>query len=162
MITIIVAITSDNGIGFENSLLVHLPGDLKRFRKITMGHSLIMGKKTWDSLPNKPLQGRTNIVITDNDRDIFDGAMAAHSIEEAVSLCEEGREIFIVGGGSVYRQFMPLADRLLITHIHKTFRADTFFPEISESEWYVSEQEDHMSEGEDPFRFTYTTYLRKK
>jgi len=161
MITIIVAVSEDNGIGFENRLLVHLPGDLRRFKEITMGHCLIMGKKTWESLPVKPLAGRTNIVITDNELDCFDCALTARSIGEALSLCEPDREIFIIGGGSVYRQFMPLADRLLVTHIHKYFEADTFFPEISDREWYVSEKEDHTVEGEDPLGFTYTTYLRK-
>jgi dihydrofolate reductase len=161
MITIIVAVSEDNGIGFENRLLVHLPGDLRRFKKITMGHCLIMGKKTWESLPVKPLAGRTNIVITDNELDCFDCALTARSIGEALSLCEVDREIFIIGGGSVYRQFMPLADRLLVTHIHKYFDADTFFPDISDREWYVSEKEEHTVDGEEPLRFTYTTYLRK-
>ncbi len=162
MITIIVAVTEDNGIGFENRLLVHLPGDLKRFKRITMGHCLIMGKRTWESLPRKPLAGRTNIVITDNELDCFECALAARSIDEALSFCEEGKEVFIIGGGSVYRQFMPLADRLMVTHIHKHFEADTFFPEISDSEWYVSDKEEHITDGDDPLRFTYTTYLRKE
>lgn len=161
MITIIVAVSENNGIGFENRLLVHLPGDLKRFKKITMGHCLIMGKKTWESLPVKPLSGRTNIVITDNELDCFDCALTARSIGEALSLCETDREIFIIGGGSVYRQFLPLADRLLVTHIHKYFDADTYFPEISDRDWYISEKEEHTTEGENPLRFTYTTYLRK-
>lgn len=161
MITIIVAVSENNGIGCENRLLVHLPGDLRRFKEITMGHCLIMGKKTWESLPVKPLTGRTNIVITDNELDCFDCALTARSIGEALSHCETDREIFIIGGGSVYRQFMPLADRLLVTHIHKYFEADTFFPEISDREWYVSEKEDHTVGGEELLRFTYTTYLRK-
>ncbi|HUW92520.1 MAG TPA: dihydrofolate reductase [Bacteroidales bacterium] len=161
MITIIVAISEDNGIGFGNQLLYHLPGDLKRFKEITMGHCLIMGKKTWESLPKKPLAGRLNIVITDNELDCFDCALAAHSIGEALSLCEEGKEIFIIGGGSVYRQFLPLAERLLVTHIHKYFEADTFFPEISDALWYVAEKEEHTTGGEEPVGFTYTTYLRK-
>jgi len=162
MITIIVAVSENNGIGFENRLLVHLPGDLRRFKNITMGHCLIMGKKTWESLPAKPLAGRTNIVITDNELDCFDCALTARSIGEALSLCKPDREIFIIGGGSVYRQFMPLADRLLVTHIHKYFDADTYFPEISDREWYITEKEDHTVDGEETLRFTYTTYLRKE
>ncbi|MCK7533995.1 MAG: dihydrofolate reductase [Marinilabiliales bacterium] len=112
MITIIVAVDRNNGIGYGNRLLVHLPGDLRRFKNITMGHCLIMGKKTWESLPNKPLAGRKNIVITDNELDCFNCAETARSVEHALQLCDEGKEIFIIGGGSVYRQFMPLADRL--------------------------------------------------
>ena len=162
MITIIVAVAENNGIGFENRLLANLPGDLKRFKNITMGHCLIMGKNTWESLPKKPLAGRKNIVITDNELDCFDCAHTAHSIEEALSLCDDGKEIFVIGGGSVYRQFLPLADRLLVTHIRKNFKADTFFPEISLTEWYVAEREDHTTVDDEPLRFTYTTYLRKR
>jgi dihydrofolate reductase len=160
MITIIVAVDRNNGIGYRNNLLAHLPGDLQRFKKITMGHCLIMGKKTWESLPRKPLPGRKNIVLTDNELDCFDCAETARSIDEALGMCDPGKEIFIIGGGSVYRQFMPLADRLLITHIHEEFKADTFFPEISPDEWYISEQQDHIAEEQGKQSFTYTTYLR--
>ena len=162
MITIIVATDRNNGIGYNNGLLANIPGDLKRFKEITMGHSLIMGKKTWESLPNKPLAGRQNIVITDNELDCFNCADTARSIDEAVSLCKPGNEIFIIGGGSVYRQFMPLADRLLVTHIDAEFTADTFFPEISPEEWYVSENEDFLSEDPSQISFSYTTYLRRR
>ena len=162
MITIIVATDRNNGIGYNNGLLANIPGDLKRFREITMGHSLIMGKKTWESLPNKPLAGRQNIVITDNELDCFNCADTARSIEEAVSLCKPGNEIFIIGGGSVYRQFMPLADRLMVTHIDARFTADTFFPEINPDEWYVSENEDFLSEDPSQISFSYTTYLRRR
>jgi len=162
MITIIVAVAENNGIGFGNKLLVHLPGDLKRFKKITMGHSLIMGKKTWDSLPNKPLSGRKNIVLTDDKNDTFDGAVAVHSINDALSHCDADKEVFIIGGGSIYRQFLPLANRLYVTHIHKEISADTFFPVIDPEEWNVVEEETHTVEGEDALRFTYTTYLRRK
>jgi len=162
MITIIVAIDRNNGIGYRNNLLAHLPGDLQRFKKITMGHCLIMGKKTWESLPVRPLAGRQNIVLTDNELDCFDCAATARSIDEALALCEPGREIFIIGGGSVYRQFMPLADRLMVTHIHAEFPADTFFPEIDPDEWYVSEKEAYMAGDPCTISFTYKTYLRRK
>ena len=162
MITIIVATDRNNGIGYNNGLLANIPGDLKRFREITMGHGLIMGKKTWESLPNKPLAGRQNIVITDNELDCFNCADTARSIEEAVSLCRPGNEIFIIGGGSVYRQFMAQADRLMVTHIDAEYTADTFFPEISPDEWYVSENEDFLSEDPSQISFSYTTYLRRR
>jgi len=162
MITIIVAVDSNNAIGYRNNLLVHLPGDLKRFKKITMGHCVIMGKKTWESLPKKPLEGRKNIVLTDNELDCFDCAETARSIDEALNCCDSGREVFVIGGGSIYRQFMPLADRLMVTHIHKKFRADTFFPFIDPGVWYVAEEEDHITDGKEGISFTYTTYLRRK
>jgi dihydrofolate reductase len=162
MITIIVATDRNNGIGYNNGLLANIPGDLRRFKEITMGHCLIMGKKTWESLPKKPLAGRQNIVLTDNELDCFDCAETARSIEEALSLCKPGNEIFIIGGGSVYRQFMPLADRLMVTHIDAEFTADTFFPEISPGEWYVSEKEDFMSDDPSQISFSYVTYLRRR
>jgi len=162
MITIIVATDRNNGIGYRNSLLAHLPGDLQRFKKITMGHCLIMGKKTWESLPVRPLPGRKNIVLTDNELDCFDCAETARSIDEALALCEPGKEIFIIGGGSVYRQFMPIADRLMVTHIQGEYTADTFFPEIDPDEWHLSEREAYLSEEPGKISFTYNTYLRRK
>jgi dihydrofolate reductase len=162
MITIIVAIAENNGIGFKNDLLTHIPGDLKRFKDITMGHCLIMGKKTWDSLPKKPLHGRKNIVLSDIPGDTFEGAFTAISIDEALSLCDPGKEVFIMGGGMVYRQFLPIADRLLITHLHKTFEADTFFPEIDASIWEKADNQEHIAYTPEPLSFSYTTYLRKK
>jgi dihydrofolate reductase len=118
MITIIVATDRNNGIGYNNGLLAHLPGDLKRFKEITMGHCLIMGKKTWESLPVKPLPADRILCLLTMNLDCFDCAATARSLEEAVRLCDSGKEIFIIGGGSVYRQFMPMADRLMVTHIH--------------------------------------------
>ena len=162
MITIIVAVDSNNGIGYRNGLLTHLPGDLPRFKKITMGHCLIMGKKTWESLPRKPLAGRKNIVLTDNELDCFECAETARSVEDALGFCDCDREVFIIGGGSVYRQFMPLADRLMVTHIHREFTADAFFPPIDPEKWYVSEEEEHKVRGADGLSFTYITYLRRK
>jgi len=161
MINIIVAIAEDNGIGFKNGLLCHLPGDLKRFKNLTSGHNVVMGKKTWESLPKKPLADRTNVVITDDNNDVFEGAVAAHSIEEAISLCDRSKEIFVIGGGSVYRQFMPLADRLFITHLHKNFEADTFFPEIDPEVWTMTENEDLFTDGPDSLQYSYSTYIRK-
>lgn len=162
MITIIVAVDRNNGIGYNNNLLAHIPGDLQRFRQITMSHCLIMGKKTWESLPNRPLPGRQNIVLTDNELDCFDCALTARSIDEALRFCEPGKEIFIMGGGSVYRQFMPLAGRLMVTHIDREFTADTFFPAIDPVEWYLSDREDFIAEDPDAVSFTYATYLRRK
>ena len=162
MITIIVATDRNNAIGYRNNLLAHLPGDLQRFKKITMGHCLIMGKKTWESLPVRPLPGRKNIVLTDNELDCFDCAETARSIDEALALCEPGKEIFIIGGGSVYRQFMPIADRLMVTHIHGEYTADTFFPEIDPDEWHLSERETYQSEDPATISFTYNTYFRRK
>ena len=161
MISIIVAVSDDWGIGKDNELLWHIPEDLRRFKRLTLGKCIIMGKKTWESLPNKPLAGRQNIVLTDNELDCFDCAETARSIDEALNLCKPGREIFIIGGGSIYRQFMPLADRLMVTHLDAVFTADTFFPEISPDEWYISEKEDFLSDDPSQLSFTYITYMRR-
>ncbi len=162
MITIIVATDRNNGIGYNNGLLAHIPGDLRRFRDITMGHCLIMGKRTWESLPRRPLPGRVNIVLTDNELDCFDCALTARSLEESLQMCEPGKEIFIIGGGSVYHQFMPLADRLLITRMDAAFVADTFFPEVSPEEWVLTAEEHHGDDAADGFSYSYRTYMRRK
>jgi dihydrofolate reductase len=161
MISIIVAIAEDNGIGYKNELLWHLPEDMKRFRKLTLGHTVIMGKKTWESLPKKPLSGRKNIIITDDPLDRFESGLAAYSIEDALSKCEVNEEIFIIGGGSIYRQFMAVADRLLITHIHKKAPADIYFPVIDPEIWEPVEKEDHLQDDTSQIPYTYIIYRRR-
>jgi dihydrofolate reductase len=162
MISIIVAIAEDNGIGYMNDLLWHLPEDLKRFKKLTLGKTVVMGKKTWESLPKRPLQGRKNVIITDDRNDVFENSVAAFSIEDAISKCQGDEEVFIIGGGSIYRQFMNHADRLYITHIHKKAPADIYFPVINPEIWKPVEKEEHTKEGVNPVPYTYVIYDRKK
>jgi dihydrofolate reductase len=159
MISIIVAVSEDWGIGKDNELLWHISEDLKRFKRLTTGKTVIMGKKTWDSLPRKPLAGRKNIVLTDNPKEIIENSITAYSIEDALVKCEKGEEIFIIGGGSIYRQFMPIADRLYITHVHKKAAADIYFPEIDMKIWKITEEEQFLSD--DGISYTYTVYSRK-
>jgi len=161
MISIIVAVSDDLGIGMNNDLLWHLPEDMKRFKRLTTGNTIIMGKRTWESLPKRPLPGRKNVVITDIPDETFEGAVMAYSIDDAVSKCKGDSEIFIIGGGSVYRQFMTLADRLYITHVHKKTEADTFFPKIDKRTWEIAEKEEFTPEG-DGVPYTYIIYTRKK
>lgn len=162
MITIIAAIAENGAIGMGNSLLWHIPEDLKRFKRITMGHNLIMGRKTWDSLPRRPLPGRENIVMTKNRCECSDQCLCASSPEDALSKCSPGKEIFIIGGEMVYREFIPVADRLMITHVHREYEADTFFPGFDPSEWLENEREDHPFNPECGFSYSYVTYLRRK
>jgi dihydrofolate reductase len=162
MISIIAAVAKDNGIGNKNELLWHLPDDLKRFKKLTIGQSVIMGKKTWESLPKKPLPGRKNIVLTDDPLECIDCCITAYSIKDALDKCGKDEEVFIIGGGSIYRQFMPIADRLYITHVHKKAPADTFFPEIDPVIWEPVEKEEHKPGNSDELSFTYIIYRRKK
>lgn len=159
--SIIVAVAESNAIGIKNQLLCHLPNDLKRFKRITSGHTVIMGKKTYESLPIKPLPKRVNIVISDNKNDCFQDCVMAYSIEEALSKCDKDTERFVIGGASIYKQFLPLADKLYLTKIHHRFEADVFFPEINFNEWTLIESEDHASDAEHSFSYSFLTYVRK-
>ncbi len=161
MISIIVAVSEDCGIGKDNELLWHIPEDMKRFKKLTMGNTVVMGKKTWESLPKKPLSGRKNIVLTDKLNEKIDGAVTVYSIDEALSKCEKGEEVFVIGGGSIYRQFMPIADRLYITHVHKKAPADIYFPEIEPNIWEVSDEEKFRSNETNAIHYTYRIYKRR-
>ncbi len=157
-ISIIVAIAKNYAIGKNNQLLWHLSADMKRFKEITNGHQVIMGKQTYLSLPIKPLPNRRNIVITDNPEEIFEGCVTVHSIEEALDLCNEHDESFIIGGGSVYRQFLPFCNKLYLTLVHKDFEADTFFPQVDLSRWKLVEREDHNTQGSVGFSYSFLTF----
>lgn len=153
-ISIIVAIAENFAIGKNNELLFHLPNDLKRFKQITTGHPVIMGRNTLLSLPKWPLPRRRNIVITDNREDHFPGCETVFSVQQAVELVSGETEAFVIGGGSVYRQFYPLANRLYLTVVHRTFDADTWFPEIDYSLWIVESREDQFDET-NGFNYSY-------
>lgn len=162
MISIIVAIAENYAIGKQGGLLCHLPNDLKHFKTVTAGHTVIMGERTFWSLPKHPLPNRRNIVITDQAGKTFDGAESAYSIDEARSLVRPDEEAFIIGGGMVYRQFMPLADKLYITHIHHSWEdADTFFPVIEPHLWSLIAAEKHAADENNPYDYTFAEYVRK-
>ena len=161
MISIIVAIAENHAIGKNNDLLWHIPADLKRFKKITLGHSIIMGKRTYESLPKGPLPDRKNIVISDDEEDHFQDCTMVHSIEEALALIMLGEETFIIGGASIYRQFFLHADRLYLTVVHKDFEGDVFFPEIDFRDWQLLSQEDFPFDEQLGFSYSYVTYQRK-
>ena len=155
MISIIVAVAANNVIGGENKLLWHIKEDLQRFKSLTSGHAVIMGRKTWESL-GRPLPNRTNIVITRNSDYKPEGALVASSLEAALELAEQDDEKFIIGGGEIYRQAMAIADKLYITHVECSYEGDTTFSEISAEQWRVVE-EVRFERGEKyeyPFRFT--------
>lgn len=157
--TIIVAIAENNAIGKDNDLLWHISGDLKRFKKITTGHAVIMGRKTFFSLPKGALPDRKNIVITDQPNDCCPGAEIVYSIEEAMKIADKEKENFIIGGGLVYKQFLPVANKMYLTIVHKKYDADVFFPEINYDEWEIIEEEKH-TEHEPPY--SYLVMVRKK
>lgn len=162
MISIIVAISKENAIGQKGDLLCHMPSDLKHFKEVTSGHTVIMGERTYYSLPKHPLPNRRNIVLTDVAGKKIEGAEVVYSINEAIAAVQNEAEAFIIGGGMVYRQFEPLVDRLYITHIDQSFpEADTFFPEIKADNWRLISSEPHPADDKNPYPYTFAIYSRK-
>lgn len=159
-ISIIVAVAENFAIGKNNDLLFHLPNDLKRFKEITTAHSLIMGRNTLLSLPKWPLPNRRHIVITDKKDDNFPGCETVYSVQEALEKVSNEEEVFVIGGGMIYKQFYPLAGKLYLTLVHKSFEADVYFPEIDFSEWEETARQDFFDEQND-FNYSYLNLERK-
>ena len=160
-LTIIVAAGENNAIGKDNGLIWHLSNDLKRFKKLTNGHHIIMGRKTFESFP-KPLPNRTHIVITrQSDYKVPDGVIVVNSLADAIDAAKSDDKPFIIGGGEIYKQGMPLADTLEITRVHASFKdADTFFPDIDASEWKEINRETHDADEKHAHAFSFLTYKR--
>lgn len=154
MISIIVAVAKNGVIGDKNALLWHLREDMIHFRTTTSGHPVVMGRKTFDSI-GRPLPKRTNVVITRDTNLTIEGCTVVHSLEEAVALFDPSEEVFIIGGAQIYRQAMPLADRIYLTVIDKPYEGDTSFPKIDYSVWRECNREDFArgEEFEHPFSF---------
>jgi dihydrofolate reductase len=159
-LSIIVAVAENYAIGKNNKLLWHISEDMKWFKRLTDGHTVIMGKNTYYSLPFRPLKNRINIVITDIPGETIDGCVMAYSIDDAIAKSDPLKENFVIGGASIYRQFFPLSDRLYITHINKSFEADTFFPEIKPEEWEAIVQEQQKEPHPDSLTYKFVTYER--
>jgi dihydrofolate reductase len=159
-ISIIVAIAQNFAIGMNNELLFHLPNDLKRFKQITTGHPVIMGRNTLLSLPKGALPNRRNIVITDNPEEKFERCEMVFTINEAIEAVQDESEAFIIGGGMIYRQFYGVAGKLYLTLVHQNFDADVYFPEIVYSEWEELFREDHFDE-KNGFNYSYLNLKRK-
>lgn len=157
-LSIIVAVAENNAIGKDNKLLWHISDDLKRFKQLTTGNTVVMGKNTFYSLPAKPLPKRTNIVITDIYGEKIDGCVMAYSIDDAIKKCDDSKENFIIGGGSIYRQFLPLSDKLYLTKVHKIFDADCFFPEINLNEWKLISREECSADEKNDFSYSYLIF----
>ena len=159
-ISIIVAIAQNFAIGKNNDLLFHLPNDLKRFKQITTGYPVIMGRNMLLSLPKGALPNRRNIVITDNPDEKFDRCEMVYSVDEAIEAVKNEKEAFIIGGGMIYRQFYPLAGKLYLTVVHRDFDADVYFPEINYAEWEETSREDHFDEV-NGFDYSYLNLTRE-
>lgn len=161
MITMIAAAGENNELGKDNDLLWHLPDDFKRFKQLTSGHHIIMGRKTFESFP-KPLPNRTHLVITRNTDYKKEGAVVIHSMEEALQISKDDAQPFIIGGGEIYKMGLPFADKIELTRVHETFKdADTFFPEFSKEEWQLISEVEHPKDEKHKYSFDYETWVKK-
>ncbi len=160
-ISIIAAIAENNVIGNNNDLIWHISEDLKRFKKLTSGHSIIMGRKTYDSLPFKPLPKRQNIIISKQKDLKYDGALVVHSVQEALDICKKDAEIFICGGAQIYKAFLTVADAFYITKVFRSFEGDTFFPEIDFSKLTLTEESEKFYDAKSNLHYAFYNYARK-
>ena len=162
MITMIAAIGANHELGKDNDLVWHLPDDFKRFKSLTTGHNIIMGRKTFESFP-KLLPNRRHIVITRNrEYQVPPEVVVAQNMDEALAYCQEDPQPFIIGGGEIYRLGMDYADCLELTHVEGQFDCDTFFPEIDHEVWECVSSVAHEKDERHNYAFRFNTYHRKK
>ncbi|HWS59475.1 MAG TPA: dihydrofolate reductase [Flavobacterium sp.] len=161
MIILIAAIAENNALGKNNDLLWHLPKDFKRFKEITSGHHIVMGRKTFESFP-KPLPNRTHVIITRQKDFAHEGCIVVQDLEKAISVCPKNEAIFIIGGGEIYSQSIHLADQLDITRVHHSFDADVFFPHIDPKIWKLTSEIFNPKDEKHLYDYTFQTFERKK
>lgn len=157
---IIVAIAQNGAIGKNNDLMWHLSNDLKRFKSITTGHTVVMGKNTFLSLPFRPLKNRHNIVIS-HTLPLADNYDVVRNFEDAFKLCDLSEDIYIIGGESIYRESLSLVDELIVTWVYQDFEGDRFFPEIDLNEWKVDEATERTLDEPSGLEYNYVRYIRK-
>lgn len=160
MIIIIAAIAQNNALGKNNQLIWHLPADLKRFKKVTSGHHVIMGRKTYESL-GKPLPNRTNIIISRNKDFKAEGCIVKNSLEDAIESAKKDQTPFILGGAEIYKQAIETVDKLDLTLVHHEFEADAFFPEIDLNIWKETSRQDHKADDKNKYDYSFVTYERR-
>lgn len=162
MIAIVVAIAENNVIGKDNQLIWHLPADLRHFKQKTMGHPMIMGRKTFESI-GKPLPGRTTIIVTRQEDYQAEGCIVVYSVEEAIAKGKEldSEQVSIVGGAEIYKQALPYVDTLYLTEVHHAFDGDTFFPDLQKEEWQEMSAESHQQDEKNEYAYTFKELRRK-
>ena len=160
MVILIAAAAKNNALGKNNDLIWHLPNDFKRFKAITSGHYIIMGRKTFESFP-KPLPNRTHVVITRQKGYQPEGCIVVDSIEKALAISPKNENVFIIGGGEIYTLGLPFAQKIELTRVHNDFEADVFFPEIDLKQWKLIEEEFHLKDEKHKYDFSFQTFLRK-
>ena len=156
---LIAATSQNNALGKDNKIIWHLPDDFKRFKELTSGHHIIMGRKTFESFP-KPLPNRTHVVITRQKNYNPEGCTVVNSIEEAFRICPENEDVFLIGGAEIYKLGLPFTDKIELTYINETFEADAFFPEIDFSEWKLTNEEFHPKDEKHAHDFSFQTYIK--
>lgn len=161
MIILIAAVAENNALGKNNDLLWHLPNDFKRFKEITSGHFIIMGRKTFESFP-KPLPNRTNVIITRQEDYEYEGCIVVSDLNKAIEACSKNEDIYIIGGGEIYAQSIVFADQLDITRVHHSFDADVYFPEINPDFWELTHETFHSKDEKHLFDYTFQTFVRRK
>lgn len=160
-INIIAAVAKNRAIGFENKLLYWLPNDLKRFKALTTGHTIVMGRHTYESLPKGALPNRRNVVLSRTSTD-FPGCDCYHSLEEAIKSCSDDEDVYIIGGEKVYQQAMDIADRLCLTEIDDTpSQADAYFPSYDKEAWSIESKEEHVADERHKYSYTFVDYVKK-
>lgn len=159
VITIVVAMGENNSIGKDNQLLWHLPADLKHFKEITSGHTIIMGRKTFDSI-GRALPNRKNIVISRQQSSFPEGVIHANDLTEALAMCAPEESVFIIGGGSIYEIALPLCDVIELTTVHRTFQADVFFPHFDTANWITTTAIRHEADEKNAFPYTFSRLVR--
>jgi len=159
-LSLIVAVAENGAIGKNNDLLWHISADLKHFKALTTGHCIIMGRKTYESFPKRPLPNRRNIVITNNMNYREEGCEVVHSVEEAIALCKDDEQSFVIGGATVYRQFLPFVAKIYLTKVFATFDADTFFPPINPEEFREVSVSEVFTDEKSGLRYQYLEYQK--
>ena len=157
----IAAAAENKALGKDNQLVWHLPNDFKRFKNLTTGHYIIMGRKTFESFP-KPLPNRTHVIITRQSNYHAEGCIVVDSIEKAIEKCPKEEDAFIIGGGEIYQLAMPFADKIELTVVHHHFDADAFFPEIKLADWELIHNDFQAKDEKHLYDYSFTTYIRKQ
>lgn len=160
MVILVAAMAENRALGKDNQLLWHLPDDFKRFKQLTSGHYIIMGRKTFESLPGK-LPNRTHIIVSRQMDYQVDDCLTVNSLEEALRQVPQDQDVFIIGGGQIYTQALSIADVVELTRVHTEVEADTFFPEMNSKNWQLTSEEYHPKDEKHAFDFTFETYIRK-
>lgn len=161
MLILIAAAAENNALGKDNDLLWHLPNDFKHFKTLTSGHFIVMGRKTFESFP-KPLPNRTHVIITRQENyTVPEGCLVVNSLEKAVEICPKNENVYIIGGGEIYKQAIEIADKIELTQVHTKLEADTFFPEIDIEKWKLVREEFHPKDEKHQYCFSFLTYLKK-